>query len=176
MKEDPEYGVDSRYKSNKERKSDATALMEARLKRMKNVSKKQIIHAKLIQLKLKMEEFLKEPVYDHRNHFSEFLRMYIDGIYTKRSRFAKDMSITPILLSQIINDHRAPKEEFILKLMIHSEIVYKTIGEFQKNIWYKVYFQDKISKTMANQEKWRPEIEKLVKVSDPIEEYKSHNK
>jgi len=53
MIEDAEYGVDSRYKSNKERESDATALMEARLTRMKNLSKDQIIRAKLVQLKLK---------------------------------------------------------------------------------------------------------------------------
>jgi hypothetical protein len=36
--ENVEYGVDSRYKSNKERESDGIALMEARLKRMKNKS------------------------------------------------------------------------------------------------------------------------------------------
>jgi len=53
MNEDAEYGVDSRYKSKKERESDATALMEARLTRMKNLSKDQIIRAKLVQLKLK---------------------------------------------------------------------------------------------------------------------------
>lgn len=170
MKEDPEYGVDSRYQSNKERKSDAAALMEARLKRMKNVSKDQIVHAKLMQLKLKMEDYLKKPVYDHRNHFSEFLRMYVDAIYPKRSRFANDIDITPILLSQVINKHREPKEEFILKLMIHSEKVYKHIGEFHKKTWYQVYFHEKICETMANQEKWRPKIEKLVKVSESIDE------
>ncbi len=53
MIEDAEYGVDSRYKSNKERESEATALMEARLIRMKNLSKDQIIRAKLLQLKLR---------------------------------------------------------------------------------------------------------------------------
>ncbi len=38
---DAEYGIDSRYKSNKERESDAAALMEARLMRMRNLSKGQ---------------------------------------------------------------------------------------------------------------------------------------
>jgi hypothetical protein len=33
--------------------------MEARIMRMKNLSKVQIIQAKLLQLKLKMEEYLK---------------------------------------------------------------------------------------------------------------------
>ena len=37
MIEEAEYGVDSRYKSKKERESDASALMEARLIRIKIV-------------------------------------------------------------------------------------------------------------------------------------------
>jgi hypothetical protein len=53
--EESAYGLDSRYKSKKERESNAAALMEARLKRMKNLSGDQIIRAKLIQLKLRME-------------------------------------------------------------------------------------------------------------------------
>ncbi|MBI3235800.1 MAG: hypothetical protein HYZ42_17480, partial [Bacteroidetes bacterium] len=128
--ENAEYGVDSRYSSNKERESDATALMEARLSRMKNLSKDQIIRAKLLQLKLKMEEYIKEPVYDKRNYFSEFLESYIDIIYSKRSVFAKDIDIAPVSLSQVINNHREPKEEFIMRLMIHSEMVYKNVCEF----------------------------------------------
>ncbi len=117
---DTEYGIDSRYKSNEERESEATALMEARLRRMKNLSKDQIMKAKLLQLKLKMEEYIKKPVYDSHNYFSDFLKSYIDSIYSKRSTFAKDIDVTPVSLSQVINNHREPKEEFLLKLMIHS--------------------------------------------------------
>ena len=51
---DSEFGLDSRYQSKKEYQSEATSLMEARWRRMKNLSKDQIIHAKLMQLKLKM--------------------------------------------------------------------------------------------------------------------------
>lgn len=170
MIEDAEYGVDSRYKSDKERESDATALMEARLMRMKNLSKDQIIRAKLIQLKLKMEEYLRNPVYDNRNYFSEFLESYVDTIYSKRSVFAKDIDIAPVSLSQVINNHREPKEDFIMRLMIHSEMVYKNVCEFHKKTWYQVYFQEKICDTMSSQEKWRPEIEKHVRLSESIKE------
>ena len=89
---DADYGVDSRYKSNNERESDATVLMEARLRRMKNLSKDQITKAKLLQLKLKTEEYIKNPVYDDNNYFSGFLKLYIDSIYSKRNIFAKDTS------------------------------------------------------------------------------------
>ena len=164
--EDAEYGLDSRYKSKKERETEAASLMEVRLMRMKNLSKDQIIRAKLMQLKLKMEEYIKQPIYDNQNHFADFLKVYVDTIYSTRNKFAHDIKITPIRLSQVINNHRDPKDEFIMKLMIHSEKVYKNICEFQKSTWYQVYFHEKICNTMSNQEKWRPKLEKDVNFSE----------
>ena len=46
---DPEFGVDSRYKTNNEREQESIALMQARLDRMKNLSNEQILRAKLLQ-------------------------------------------------------------------------------------------------------------------------------
>ena len=163
---DVEYGIDSRYTSDLESVSEATALMEARLRRMKLLSNDQITKAKLLQLKLKMEEFINHPVYDNHNHFSNFLKFYIDSIYSKRSIFAKDINVDPVSLSQVINNHREPKDEFILKLMIHSEKVYKDVCSFNKKIWYQIYFNNKICEIMAKQEQWQPEIEKQVRVSE----------
>lgn len=163
---DVEYGIDSRYKSDLESVSEATALMEARLRRMKMLSNDQITKAKLLQLKLKMEEFINHPVYDNHNYFSNFLKFYIDSIYSKRSIFAKDINVDPVSLSQVINNHREPKDEFILKLMIHSEKVYKDVCSFNKKIWYQIYFNNKICEIMAKQEEWQPEIEKQVRISE----------
>lgn len=168
MTQDFEFGVESRYKNKREREADAISLMQARLERMKNLPKEQIVRAKLLQLKLKMENYLIEQNNTEDNHFTQFLKMYIDTIYSHRSKFAEDMNITPVFLSQVINNHRDPKEEFLLKLMIHSEKVFKNVGDFQKKTWYQVYFQEKIADTMFNQEKWRPGIEKQVKLSEPV--------
>lgn len=165
---DPEYGIDSRYKSSKERESDATALMEARLMRMRNLSKGQITKARLLQLKLKMEEYIKSPVFDNNNYFSQFLKLYIDAIYSKRSDFAKDIDMTPVSLSQVVNNHREPKEEFIMKLMIHSEKIYKNVCAFHKTTWYQVYFHEKICDTMSKQDQWQPELEKHIRISEAI--------
>lgn len=164
-----EFGLDSRYTSKEEREQDSISLMQARLERMKHVTKDQILRAKLLQLKLKMENYLKEPVYDNQNHFAYFLETYVDAIYSRRSEFAKDVNITPVFLSQVINNHREPKEEFILKLMIHSEKAFKHVGEFHKTTWYQVYFHEKLCDTMSKQEKWRPKIEKQVKLTVSIE-------
>ncbi|QHI34664.1 hypothetical protein IMCC3317_00070 [Kordia antarctica] len=167
----PEFAVDSRYTSNKAYQSEATALMEARLKRMKNVSKNDVIRAKLMQLKLKMEAFIKEPIHNNRNYFSEFLESYVDTIYSRRSVFAKDIDITSSKLSQIINNHREPQDAFILKLMIHSEKIYTDVCSFKKEIWYQVFFHEKLCNTMSTQKEWKSKLENVVCVSEPIAKY-----
>lgn len=164
MSDDSDFGIDSRYKTKKEKEKDSVALMQARLERMKNLTVEQILNAKLLQLKLKMDEYLKNPAYDNQNYFAQFLKFYVDIMYPKRSDFAKDINITPNFLSKIINSHRDPNEEFILKLMIHSEKAFKNVGAFQEKIWYLVYYHEKLNATLSSQNKWRPELEKQVKL------------
>lgn len=96
------------------------------------------------------------------------MKTYIDTIYSKRSSFAKDIDITPVKLSQIINNHREPTDEFIMRLMIHSERVFGNVCAFHKKTWYQVYFHEKIYDTMSKQEEWRPKIEKHVTFSESI--------
>ncbi|MEA1877811.1 MAG: hypothetical protein U9N86_13220 [Bacteroidota bacterium] len=166
--EGAEYGLDSRYTSKKEKDVDSRTLMEARLERMKNVSPDDILKAKLLQLKLKMEEYIEKPVYKDHNFFTEFLSIYIDTIYSRRNNFAKDIDITPVRLSQVLNNHRDPKEEFMLRLMVHSEKTYKNICQFHKKTWYQVYYHEKICDTMSSQDEWRPDVEKHVNNSKLI--------
>jgi hypothetical protein len=165
---EPEFGVDSRYKSIDKKLSDGKNLMEARLKRLNNLSRNEIIKAKLLQLKLKMQDYLSQPVYEEYNFFTSFLSNYIDTIYDKRTLFAKDINITPVSLSQILNNHREPKEEFMFRLMLHSELAYKNVCEFQKKTWYQVYYHEKVCDTMANQDEWRPTEKKHVKIKNAV--------
>ena len=167
-KEGAEYGVDSRYPSKKVRQTDSKALMEARLLRMENVSANQIIKARLLQLKLKMEEYIQKPVYKKHNFFTEFLSSYIDTVYSKRSNFARDIDITSVRLSQVLNNHREPKDEFMLRLMIHSEKIYENVCQFHKKTWYQVYYHEKICDTMYCQKEWRPNVEKHVNIKKLI--------
>lgn len=165
---EPEFGVDSRYKSIDKKLADGKNLMEARLKRLNSLSRGQIIKAKLLQLKLKMQEYLSQPVYEEHNFFTSFLSDYVDTIYDKRIMFAKDINITPVSLSQILNNHREPKEEFMFRLMLHSELAYKDVCEFQKKTWYQVYYHEKICDTMAKQDQWRPHENKHVNIKNAV--------
>ena len=163
-----EFGIDSRYQSKVQRNADGQALMEDRLARIKNLKPQEVIRAKLLQLKLKIDEYLLNPVYVERNYFTEFLSSYIDILYEKRIKFAEDIDISPVKLSQVINNHREPQEELILRLMIHSERVYKKVCKFHERTWFQIYYHEKLSETMSSQDKWRPNVEKHVKTSNLI--------
>ena len=173
---DAEYGVDSRYNSVKESESEAVALMEARIKKMRGLTGEDILRARLIQLKLKMEEYLEKSAYDKENYFSEFLKSYIDTIYSKRSHFSGDIDITPIQLSQIINNHREPNREFFLKLLVHSEKMFQNVCAFKPQIWYQIYYREKLDNTLSTQENWRPQIEEHVRISEPLIKYTNYKK
>lgn len=158
-----EYGVDARYGSKADKKKDSKDLMEARRIRMANLSQQDILRAKLMQLKLQMDEYLSSSEDNKTYQFTSFLQTYIETIYDKQQEFAQDLDITPVSLSQILNNHREPKEEFLKKLMIHSERVFKAIKGFHKQSWYMIYYRDKINETMAHQDEWKAELEKKIK-------------
>lgn len=160
--EGAEFGVDSRYSSKKASKSEAEALMAARLERMKDLSEAEVQSARLLQFKIQMEDYLNKPQYDAEFSFSNCLRMYVDAIYNKRQNFAIDMGIKPTMLSQVINNHREPKQEFILRLMLHSEKTYEHICKFQQRTWLQVFYKEKLGIIMSNKDKWRRDIEKQI--------------
>ena len=155
---DPEFGLDSRYNSKEEAKKESLALLQARLERMKSVSEADIIKAKLMQLKFKMEDYLKNTDLKSVQSFNLYLKTYIDILYPKRIDFAADLNITANYLSKIINKHNAANDLFILKLMIHSGKVYEAVCPFKVEIWYEIYYRERILETMKKQDEWGPEL------------------
>lgn len=160
--EEFKYLIDSRNLSVKERKANVAEILKARSDRFKQRSSYDIKLAKLMQLKLQMEEYLKTPKYEEEFSFSNCLATYVDTIYDKRKNFAHDISIEPLMLSQVINNHREPQEKFILRLIIHSEKSFKSLGKFDQSTWYNIYFKEKVGKIMSTQKQWRTAVEKFV--------------
>jgi hypothetical protein len=163
--QEPEFGIDSRYANDMVQHDEAISLMSARLEKMKYLPKEEKIKAKLMQLKLKMENFLDTQEPNNDNHFSQFLEDYIDILYRKRSDFAQDINENPNFISKVINNHREPKEEFIQKLIIHSDKTFKQVGQFHENLWFKIYYHQKLTEKLAKQSTWRAKMEKQVSIS-----------
>jgi len=166
MVENFKYLIDSRKLSSKERKQNADEMQKARAERFINRSSHEIKMAKLMQLKFQMEDYLDAPNNDSRFSFIYFLKKYVEIIYKKQKDFAHDLSVEPLLLSQLLNRHREPQEKFMLRLMVHSDRTFKTVCKFDQEIWYKIYYQEKLEQIISTQKNWRNSVEKLVNNSN----------
>jgi hypothetical protein len=87
----------------------------------------------------------------------------VDTLYDKRTEFASDLSIKPMMLSQVLNNHRYPKDTFIYRLIIHSVGSYKNLCDFDRELWPRVYYQDKVYKFISSQDTLRESEEKYVR-------------
>jgi len=128
--------IDSRDQSDQ----DNSTLARARQNRQRNRPVQETRMLKLMQLKYQMEDYISNG---SSSRFSEFLKMYIDTIYTNRKDFATDIDITPMELSHVLHGRREPKPSFLHRLMVHSENAFKNVTTFNTEIWARLYFLDK---------------------------------
>jgi hypothetical protein len=49
--------------------------------------------------------------------------------------------------------------------------MYLNVCEFQQQIWYQVYYQEKLNNTLSTQDIWKPQIEEHVRISEPLAKY-----
>lgn len=117
---------------------------------------KQRLKARLLQLKYLMEDYLKTNALPDFYDFSFFLQEYINRLDRKNKEFADEINVPETLLSQIINKHRKPNEEFIIRLELHSN------KNFPAIMWYRVLEKEREFELM-NDMKLRREQSKHVK-------------
>lgn len=125
--------------------------------------------SKLLQLKYQMEDHLDNPLCQHHSYFSKFLESYVDIIYNKRKNFAQDIDIEPTTLNHVINNHRDPQDNFIYRLTVHSEAIYKNICDFDQTLWPKIYYKDKVCDFLSSSEKWKKTESKHVRFKEILE-------
>jgi hypothetical protein len=58
--------------------------------------------------------------------------------------------------------------------MIHSELIYNGICDFQTNMWFRIYYLDKIGDTLSKEGNWRPNIEKQINFKENVEFLLNH--
>ncbi|MEM6806449.1 MAG: hypothetical protein AAF696_33935 [Bacteroidota bacterium] len=161
--EEFKYLIDSRNLSKEEKEIEREAILKAREERFRRRSRAEMLASRLLQLRYKMEEYLEDSGCELGTNFSDFLSTYVDILYKKRKDFAEDLSIPPISLSHIINKHREPTENFLQRLIIHSQETYRGICNFEKELWIKVYYQDKICSLTKSSIEWTQKESKYVK-------------
>lgn len=109
----------------------ASDIAAAREKIKAGSHKDQTLHFRLLQLKYQIEDYISKP-FNERYTFGFFLKNYVDVLAIKRYQFAKEISIDETYLSQLINRHRLPSEEIMIRLELHSRNLIKAL------LWFKL--------------------------------------
>lgn len=106
-------------------------LKEMRGKIQSEITPKQLLLSRLLQLKYQIEDYLENPTYDAQRSFGFFLRSYLEMLNKKNYEFANDIGIKEAELSQILNKHRKPSEKIMVRLEIHSNEIIPAITWFK---------------------------------------------
>lgn len=104
-----------------------------------------------------MEDYINRP-FDKNYTFGFFLKNYVDILNVKRCQFADEISIDETYLSQIINKHRPPSEEIIIRLELHSRNLINALT------WFKLLKKEKENE-IDTDESIREKEKKYVKRS-----------
>ncbi|MBE2290755.1 MAG: hypothetical protein IAE95_14470 [Chitinophagaceae bacterium] len=102
------------------------------------------IFSNIMQLKFRMEDYLRSEHYDSALSFGYFLKAYIFGLGKKNIDFAGEIGIQPAELSQLIHNHRNPKQEILVRLEIHSN------NNIPAIMWYRLLEKHKAHQLMSD--------------------------
>lgn len=137
-------------------KKEESDFWETRRNQFESRTPRQKMYSSLLQLKFQLEDYIDSSQYKEAFNFGYFLNEYVNRQDKKDKQFANEVDVTPAVLSQYINNHRKPKDEFVIRLELHSNGMIPAIS------WFKVIQKDKEYDIMTNQ-KIRQEESKHVK-------------
>ncbi len=168
-KYDPEEIADSMIFKNpipEEKKVEAAKeLAEIRKRNKANLTEKQKLYAKILQLRFLMEDYAKSDSYDKKKTFAFFLKAYIKLIYSVNKKFAHDIDVKESELSLILKEHRLPSEKMIIRLEIHSNNTIPALSWYRLVEKQREYELEKDTEFKLEQKKYvknRLEFENLV--------------
>jgi plasmid maintenance system antidote protein VapI len=121
----------------KQKKEADLQLKGAREKVQSEMTAKDRLTLKIMQFKFRIEDYLSSENFNPKLTFSFFLKEYVNLLNKKRKNFAQEIDIDETELSQLINRHRLPNENIIIRLEIHSNNSIPAI------VWYKLIEREK---------------------------------
>jgi len=142
--------------TDKQKEEARKQLAEARKKVKEKTTDTQKLYARILQLRYQMEDYAKSSTYDEKQNFASFLRTYIKLNYKINKEFADDIHINETELSQILNKHRDPSENIIIRLELHSNNVIPAVS------WFKLLEKEKLYE-LETDTSLREQEEKYVK-------------
>ena len=117
----------------KEQKEVEEEFRILRAERLKNMSQKEVLVGKILQMKYLLKSYFKAEKYNPTNSFSNQLRTYIKITNRSNKEIAENLDIHPTKLSRILNEKENPNIELMYRLEKHSD------GELPAYYWWKLY-------------------------------------
>jgi plasmid maintenance system antidote protein VapI len=151
MKEmDPEDIVESFLlpaKLTKKQKEESDRLLaEARKQYRAQLTKKDYLKANLLQLRFQLQDYIKAETYDPDKRFGNFLKAYLLILNKKSTELASEIKIHETLVSQLINNHRDPNEDIMIRLELHSN------NNIPAHYWFMLVQKDRINQLKTDKE------------------------
>jgi len=123
--------------SPKQKQEADRQLAEHRTKRRAEMTEEEKQHFKLLQLKFRLEDYVKGDDYNPQYTFGYFLEQYLELTNRKKKEFARDIQIHETLLSNILKNRREPNDSFMIRLELHSKNIIPAID------WFKLLEKEK---------------------------------
>ncbi|WP_118976437.1 hypothetical protein [Taibaiella koreensis] len=120
-----------------QKKEAGNQLKAARAKVQAEITAEDKLTSDILQLRFRLEDYLSNGAFNPKLKFSYFLKAYVQLLNKKRKVFAREINIDETELSQLINDHRSPSENIIIRLELHSNKAIPAIA------WYKLIEKEK---------------------------------
>ena len=149
---------DSSMLSPKEKEEGYEAMRAFKAERISKRTKEDDLKIRMLQLKYLIEDYIQSDRYDSKYSFAYFLREYIQRQNKKNSEFAKEISVSAVELSQLVNNHRDPNLKIIVRLEAHSN------KNFPAIMWFSLYSKDKSVELIQNDELRESERKYVKKV------------
>lgn len=122
--------------SPSEQKEVEEEFLKLRLARLKQMSPHDLLVSNLIQMKILIQQYLKNNIYNETFSFSNQLRKYIKVTQRSNKEIAKNLAVHPTKLSRIINGKEHPNVELMYRLEKHSD------GELPAHYWWRLYAKE----------------------------------
>jgi plasmid maintenance system antidote protein VapI len=135
---------DSSWLTPEEREEGARLTGEYIKKLKAGWTEEEHLKSRMLSLKYLIKNYLNSNQYDSEKGFAFFLKEYIQRQNKKNSEFAKEISISAVELSQLVNSHRDPNLKIIVRLAAHSN------QNFPAIMWFNLYSKDKTVELLEN--------------------------
>lgn len=119
--------------SGEEKKNADKEFLRLRLQKLKEKSDEQILQGELIRMKLLMQDYFSQSIYEEKYSFASQLKNYIEIIKKTHTEFASDIDIHKTKLSRILNKRENPNIELMYRLELHSDKI------IPATYWYKLH-------------------------------------